>query len=77
MEHNFRWNDNQIYPHTITIDTLLRENTVIRKNDIAIASETKPIIEPKPRLIHMVACKTVEEYKRNQEKIRKFCLEAE
>ena len=61
-------------PHTITIDTPLRKNTVIRKNDIAIATETKPIPE-KPRLIHMVACKTVGEYKRNQEKIRKFCLD--
>ena len=56
-------------PHTITVDTPLRKNTVIRKSDIAIATETKP------RLIHMVACKTVGEYKRNQEKIRKFCLE--
>ena len=56
-------------PHTITVDTQLRQNTLIRKNDIAIATETKP------RLIHMVACKTVGDYKRNQEKIRKFCLE--
>ena len=56
-------------PHTITVDTPLRKNTVIRKSDIVIATETKP------RLIHMVACKTVDEYKRNQEKIRKFCLE--
>ena len=61
-------------PHTITIDTPLRKNTVIQKNDIAIASETKPIPK-KPRLIHMDACKTVGEYKRNQEKIRKFCLD--
>ena len=61
-------------PHIITIDTPLRKNTVIRKNDIAIATETKPIPE-KPRLIHMVACETVGEYKRNQEKIRKFCLD--
>ena len=56
-------------PHTITVDTPLRKNTVIRKSDIAIATEIKP------RLIHMVACKTVGEYRRNQEKIRKFCLE--
>ena len=62
-------------PHTITIDTPLRKNTVIRKNDIAIATETKPIPETKPRLIHMVACKTIGEYRRNQEKIKKFCLE--
>ena len=54
-------------PHTITIDTPLRKNTVIQKNDIAIATETKPIPE-KPKLIHLVACKTVGEYKRNQEK---------
>ena len=65
-------------PHTITLDTDNRKNTVIRKNDLAIVTETKPREpepEPKPRLIHMVACKTVGEYKRNQEKIRKFCLE--
>ena len=62
-------------PHTITIDTPLRKNTVIQKNDIAIASETRPILETKPRLIHMVACKTVGEYKRNQEKISKLCLD--
>ena len=62
-------------PHTITIDTPLRKNTVIRKNDIAIATETKPLPETKPRLIHMVACKTIGEYRRNQEKIKKFCLE--
>ena len=62
-------------PPTITIDTPLRKNTLIRKNDIAIATEAQPIPETKPRLIHMVACKTVGEYKRNQEKIRKFCLD--
>ena len=62
-------------PHTITIDTPLRKNTVIRKNDIAIATETKPLPETKPRLIHLVACKTIGEYRRNQEKIKKFCLE--
>ena len=68
-------------PHTITLDTPLRKNTVIRKNDLAIDTEKKTlpthqIVENKPRLIHMVACKTVGEYKRNQEKIKKFCLEA-
>ena len=67
-------------PHTITIDTPIRKNTVIRKSDLAIVNEQKPISEitteqQKPRLIHMVACKTVGEYKRNQEKIKKFCLE--
>ena len=56
-------------PHTITVDTPLRKNTVLRKSDIAIATETKP------RLIHIVAWKTVGEYKRSREKIRKFCLE--
>ena len=67
-------------PHTITIDTPLRKNTVIRKNDLAIVTEKKPIKEltkelQKPRIIHMVACKTVGEYKRNQEKNKKFCLD--
>ena len=63
-------------PHTITLDTTNRKNTVIRKNDLAIVTEKihhEP--EPKPRLMHMVACKTVGEYKQNQEKIRKFCSE--
>ena len=68
-------------PHTITIDTPLRKYTVIRKNDLAIVTEKKTLpthqtVENKPRLIHMVACKTVGEYKRNQEKIKKFFLEA-
>ena len=55
-------------PTTITLDTHNRKDTVIRKNDLAILNETKP------RLIHFVACKTVREYKRNQEKIKEFLL---
>ena len=55
-------------PTTITLDTNTRKNTVIRKNDLAIVNETKP------RLMHFVACKTVREYNRNQEKIRQFLL---
>ena len=59
-------------PHTITIDTPLRKNTV-RKSDLAIVTEQKPIPEmtkeqQKLRLIHMLACNTVGEYKRNEEK---------
>ena len=67
-------------PHTITIDTHNRKNTVIRNNDIAISSETRPLPqeqkqqEPKLRLINFVACKTVGEYDRNKRKIEKFCL---
>ena len=62
-------------PHTITIDTHNRKNTVIRNNDIAISSERRPIPqEPKLRLINFVACKTVGEYNRNKSKIEKFCL---
>ena len=66
----------------MSIDTHNRANTRIRKSDLAIATETyqKPTQppqsqEPKPRLIHFVACKAVREYNRNREKIRKFCLE--
>ena len=33
-------------PHTITIDTPLRKNTVIRKNDLAIVTEKKAISTP-------------------------------
>ena len=68
-------------PTTISLDTHNRANTRIRKSDLAIATETyeKPTPphtqEPKPRLMHFVACKTVREYNRNREKIRKFCLE--
>ena len=56
-------------PHTITINTPKRKDTVIRKNDIAIATETIP---EKPGLIEFVACKTVGEYKRNREKNQKI-----
>ena len=52
-------------PTTITLITHNRKNTVIRKNDLAIVNESKP------RLIHFVACKTVREYDRNQEKNKK------
>ena len=67
---------------TISIDTHNRSNTRIRKSDLAIATETyekstppPQLQEPKPRLIHFVAWKTVREYNRNREKTRKFCLE--
>ena len=59
-------------PHTITIDTHNRKNTVIRNNDIAISTETRPKPqetipqEAKLRLINFVACKTVGEYNRNK-----------
>ena len=55
-------------PTTIPLDTYNRKNTVIRKNDLAIVNETKP------RLKRFVACKTVKEYNRNQEKIKEFLL---
>ena len=55
-------------PTTITPDTNTRKNTVIRKNDLAIVNETKP------RLMQIVACKTVREYNRNQEKIKQLLL---
>ena len=68
-------------PHTITIDTHNRKNTVIRNNDIAISTETRTLTqeqqqqqEPKLRLTNFVACKTVGEYNRNKRKIEKFCL---
>ena len=50
-------------PTTITLDTNTRKNRVIRKNYLAIVNETKP------RLMQFVACKTVREYNRNQEKL--------
>ena len=69
-------------PTTKSIDTHNRSNTRIRKRDLAIATETyqKPtsppqLQEPKPRLMHFVACKTVREHNMNREKIRKFCLQ--
>ena len=36
-------------PHTATIDTPKRKNTVIRKNDIAIATESIPRPPPEPK----------------------------
>ena len=72
-------------PHTITLDTHNRKNTVIRNNDKAISKESVDTTqktnlvtipeEPKLRLINFVACKTVGEYNRNKKKIEKFCLE--
>ena len=58
-------------PHTITLETNKRKNTVIRQNGLAIVTKTKPraTIE-KRRLIHMVACKTVGGYNCNQEKMK-------
>ena len=55
-------------PTTITFDTNNRKNTVIRKNDLATINESKP------RLMQFVACKTVREYNRNQDKIKQFLL---
>ena len=55
-------------PTTITLATNTRTNTVVRENDLATVNETKP------RLIHFVACKTVREYNRNQEKIKQYLL---
>ena len=67
-------------PHTITLDTTNRKNTVIRNNDLAIVTQTLPkpsetSTNNKPRLINMVACKTVNEYHSNQRKLRRFYLE--
>ena len=72
-------------PHTITIDSHNRKNTVIRNSDKANSKATtnkthktniieKPE-EPKLRLINFVACKSIGEYNRNKKKIKKFCLE--
>ena len=55
---------------TITLDTNNRKNAVIRKKDLKIGTEAKP------RLMQIVACKTVREYNRNQEKIKHFLLSA-
>ena len=66
---------------TISTDTHNRENVCIRKSDLAIATKTyqKPTPQqkqkPKPQLVHFIACKTVREYNRNRENIRKLCLE--
>ena len=66
-------------PHTIKLDTDNRKNTVIRKSNLAIV--TQPLLSqhkrtsPPKRLIHMVACKSLREYKNNKEKTKQFCLE--
>ena len=65
--------------HTITLDADDRKNTVLRKNNQAIVTQTLPTHQkqasPPKRLINMVACKSLREYKRNQEKIKQLCLE--
>ena len=66
-------------PHTITLNTDNRKNTVIRKNDLAkvtqsLTSQERQLSPPK-RLIHMVACKSLREHNNNKEKIKQFCLE--
>ena len=53
----------QCLPNTITIDTPTRKDTVIRKNDIVVAAETKP------QLNEYIACKTLGKYNRNWAKI--------
>ena len=72
MEYNPGRDNNKLHtPHNHNRHTK-RKDTVIRKSDIAIATET---IRNKPRLIDFVACKTVGGYKRNREKIEKFYLD--
>ena len=62
MKYNSRRNNNTLFPHKITLDTNTKKYTAIRKNDLAIVIEIKPReTTEKPRLIHMVACKTVRE----------------
>ena len=65
-------------PHTITIDTRTRKNTVIRKSHIAIAADKRTLvrtIQAKPQLMELVVLKTIGEYNRNTEKLRKFYLD--
>ena len=50
------------------MDTINRRDTVIRKKDLAINTELEP------KLKQIVACKTLGEYIRNQEKIQQFLL---
>ena len=69
--------DNQPLANII-IDTPTRKNTVVRKSDIAIATDTRTLvrtIQAEPRPMKFVACKTVGEYNRKKEKIGKFCLD--
>ena len=80
MEYNSWWHYNQLYITYNYHRHLLTEKQVnSKKNFIAAATqtklipETKSIPETKPSLIHMVACKTVREYKRNREKLQKCC----
>ena len=67
MEYNTRWYNHKLLPNNNHIrHTHNRKNTVIRKNDLAIVNESKP------RLMHFLACTTVREHNRNQEKITDF-----
>ena len=61
-------------PHTITLVTNNRKNKVIGNSDYAIVTQTIPTPPEtntinKTRIIHMVACKTVNEYHSNHRKL--------
>ena len=80
MEHHRRLNSHQILTTHNHHRYTFKKKHINQKNDLAVVTEkkalTKPqIIEQTPSLIHIVPCKTGGEYKRKQEKIKKFCLE--
>ena len=68
MEHNTRWYNYKLFPNNNNTRHTQPQKRCSKKNDLAVVNETKP------RLMHFVACKTVREYKRNQEKIKEFLL---
>ena len=67
MEHNTRRYNYKLHSNNNNTRHTQPQKHINQKSDLAIVNETKP------RLIHFVACKTVREYKRNQEKIKEFC----
>ena len=82
MKRHSRYSKEQVLTthHTLSLDTKNRTSTVIRKSNLANVTQTIPTQAEmnkinKPRLIHMVAFKAVNEYHSNQRKLRRFYFE--
>ena len=60
-----------LFPHSITVDTQNRKDTVIRKNVVANATE----IFEKNQIYQICRIENRGEYDRNREKIQKFYLD--
>ena len=71
MEHKSKWNNHKIHTSNKAIDTHLKKNTAIRKNNLAVVTESKHLI------ISTIPCKIANKYIHNQKIKGKLCLEEE